>query len=120
MGTSSPTQSVTLSNTGSASLTISSVTVGGTNPADFAQTNTCGSGVAAGGNCTINVTFKPTATGSRSASLYISDDASGSPQTLALSGTGVQPATPPGAYSVTVQATMGNLSHTLSIPVTVQ
>jgi subtilase family serine protease len=119
-GTTSPAQSVTLSDTGSASLTISSITVGGSNPGDFAQTNTCGSGVAAGGNCTINVTFKPTATGSRSASLSISDNASGSPQALTLSGTGNQAATPPGAYSVTVQATMGNLSHTLSVPTTVQ
>src|SRR5208337_2067237 len=61
VGTSSSAQSVTLSNTGSATLSITSVSVSG----DFSQTNTCGSSVAAGASCTLSVTFKPTATGTR-------------------------------------------------------
>ena len=90
-GTTSTAQSVTLSNIGNASLSISNIALGGTNPGDFAQTNNCASSVAAGANCTISVTFTPTAAGSRSASLSITDNASGSPQTVSLTGTGVQP-----------------------------
>jgi len=89
-GTTSAAQPVTLSNIGNASLSISSIAIGGTNSGDFVQTNTCGSSVAAGANCTIGVTFTPSATGSRSASLSITDNASGSPQTVSLTGTGVQ------------------------------
>ncbi len=88
VGTKSAAQRVTLSNSGTAALTNFGITIAGTNPGDFAQANTCGSMVAAGGSCTINVTFTPTARGARSASLFVSDNASGSPQTLPLSGTG--------------------------------
>jgi hypothetical protein len=86
VGTTSSAQSVTLENTGSAALSISSVTLNGANAGDFAQTNNCGASVASGANCAINVTFTPMATGSRSASLTIADNASGSPQSVSLSG----------------------------------
>ncbi|MGO9273295.1 MAG: choice-of-anchor D domain-containing protein [Terriglobia bacterium] len=88
MNTTSPPQSVTLTNVGNAPLSLSSMTLGGTNPGDFAQTNNCGSSVTAGANCGITVTFTPTATGSRSASVSISDNAYGSPQSVSLTGTG--------------------------------
>ncbi|HEY6947042.1 MAG TPA: choice-of-anchor D domain-containing protein [Candidatus Acidoferrum sp.] len=91
VGTSSAAQMVTLSNTGTATLTISSIAITGTNSGDFSQTNTCGASVAAGANCSISVTFKPTATGARAASVTITDNASGSPQSISLSGTGVAP-----------------------------
>jgi len=97
VGASSPAQTVTLSNTGNAGLSIAGLAVTGTNAGDFAQTNTCANPVAAGGNCTISVTFTPTASGSRTASVSISDNASGSPQMVALSGTG---STPMGAASL--------------------
>jgi hypothetical protein len=93
VGTMSPPQTITLTNTGSAILTITSVAITGANSGDFAQTNTCGSSVAAGSACTISITFAPTATGTRSASLSITDNASGSPQTVGLTGTAVAPAT---------------------------
>ena len=89
VGTTSATQLVTLNNTGSAALSITSIAVTGTNAGDFAQTNTCGASVAAGGNCSISVTFTPTAAGSRGASVTITDNAAGSPHTVALSGAGV-------------------------------
>ena len=95
MGSTSAAQTVTLTNSGNAALSITSISVTGTNAADFAQTNTCPSGsatLAAGANCTISVTFKPSVTGSEAASLSIADNASGSPQTAALSGTGTAPA----------------------------
>ena len=88
VGTTSTAQTATLSNTGNGAMNISSLTITGTNASDFAQTNTCGSSVAAGGNCTISVTFKPSASGSRAALVSITDNASGSPQTVSLSGTG--------------------------------
>jgi hypothetical protein len=91
VGTTSAAQTVTLSNTGNASLSISSIAIGGANPGDFAQTNNCGSSVAAGANCTINVTFTPTAAGSRSAGLAINDNAGGGSQTVTLSGQGPTP-----------------------------
>jgi hypothetical protein len=88
VGTNSASQTVTLTN-GAVTLTISSIAVTGTNAADFRQTDTCGSGRLPGAECTITVTFSPTQTGPRTASINITDDAAGSPQTVALSGTGV-------------------------------
>jgi len=91
VGTTSVNQAITLTNTGNASLSLTSISVKGANAGDFAQTNTCGSSVAAGGKCTISVTFTPAASGSRSAALSIADNASGSPQTVSLTGTGTAP-----------------------------
>ena len=83
--TSSP-HNVTLTNTGNAILTISSIAFGGTDPQDFHQTNNCGTSVIAGGQCTIVVTFKPTRSGTRTGNLAITDNAANSPQTVPLSG----------------------------------
>jgi hypothetical protein len=69
VATTSAAQSLTLTNTGNATLTITSLAVTGTNARAFAQTNNCGSSVAAGANCTISVTFMPTAAGTRSGTL---------------------------------------------------
>jgi hypothetical protein len=89
VSTSSAAQTITLSNTGSAALSVSSLAIGGTNAGDFAEiADTCGSSVAAGGNCTIGVTFTPSAAGQRAAALSITDNAGGSPQSVNLSGTG--------------------------------
>ena len=88
LGTTSLPQSVTLNNTGNATLNIASIVVTGANPGDFTANNTCGSSVAAGGNCTISVTFTPASSGSRTASVAITDNASTSPQLIALAGTG--------------------------------
>src|SRR3974390_1445460 len=62
---SSAPQNVTLSNTGNATLNVSSIGFTGLNPTDYQQTNNCGTQVLAGANCTIAVTFKPTRTGIR-------------------------------------------------------
>jgi N,N-dimethylformamidase beta subunit-like protein/ASPM-SPD-2-Hydin domain-containing protein/centrosomal CEP192-like protein/HYDIN/CFA65/VesB family protein len=91
-GTTSAAQTVTVTNSGGASLHVTSVTLTGTNAGDFAKSaDTCtGQAIAAGATCTVSVTFKPTATGARTASLAFADDAPSSPQTVALSGTGIQ------------------------------
>ena len=88
VNTTSGVLSATLTNGGNAALSLSSIALTGTNPGDFAQTNTCGTSVAAGASCSISVTFDPTATGSLSASVSFTDNANGSPQSLSLSGTG--------------------------------
>jgi parallel beta-helix repeat protein len=85
VGATSGAQTVTVSNTGTAAATITAVSATG----DFAQTNTCGSSLAAGASCTVSVTFTPAASGSRTGSLSIASNAAGSPATVALSGTGV-------------------------------
>jgi hypothetical protein len=95
--TTSAVRAVTLTNTGNADLTIQSIGLSGSNSGDFGQQNTCPSTLAAGAHCFINVTFTPTADGSHSAVLTITDNASGSPQSVALSGTGVVGMPPTGS-----------------------
>jgi hypothetical protein len=89
--TTSPAQVETVTNTGTGNLTISTVTIGGTNASDFATSaDTCtGATVTPDNTCTVSVTFTPSATGSLSASLNFTDNASNSPQTVDLTGTGV-------------------------------
>jgi len=84
VGTSSAAQVVTLTSSGSAALSISNIQSTG----DYAQTNTCPAALAAGFSCTINVTFTPTAYGTRNGTLTISDNAQGSPQVVNLAGAG--------------------------------
>jgi hypothetical protein len=88
VGSSSSAQTLTLTNTGSASLTISRTTIG----PDYTETNTCGSAVVAGASCTFSVTFTPTTTGALNESLTITDNAACSPQSVSLAGTGTAPA----------------------------
>ena len=71
------------------SFSITSLAITGTNASDFAQTNSCGSSVAPGAACTIGVTFTPSASGARTATLSVTDNANGEGrQTVSLSGTG--------------------------------
>src|SRR5205085_2195847 len=90
VSTTSAAQGVTLTNSGSTVLTISSRSEERRVGKDFAQTNTCQishNTLAASGTCTINLTFTPTAAGSRTASVSVNDNAAGSPQTIVLCGT---------------------------------
>jgi hypothetical protein len=87
-GTTSPAQSITLTNYGTVALSVTGIGFTGADPGDFAETNTCGSSVAPGASCTINVTFNPTGINERTVSLSISDNAPGSQQTISLSGVG--------------------------------
>jgi hypothetical protein len=87
VGTASAAQVVTVSNTGNAALSLSSIALTGANAGDFSQTNNCGSSLAAGAHCALNVTFKPTAAGARAAAVTLSDNATGnSTQTVSLAG----------------------------------
>ena len=86
--TSSP-KNVTVANTGTASLTVSNISIAG----DFLETDTCGSAIAANGTCQISVTFDPSSSGTRTGTLTISGNIAGGQETVSLSGTGTtQPA----------------------------
>jgi large repetitive protein len=88
VGLSAAAQTVTLTNNGGLALSIASLTVSG----DFvivSGTNTCGSALAAGSACTLEVTFSPAGAGALTGSLTVMDNAAGSPQSLRLTGTGV-------------------------------
>ncbi len=86
--TPSSAQLVTLSNSGGTALTIANIGFTGTNAGDFSDSTTCGATLPAGQSCGIAIQFTPGASGTRAASLSISDNAGNSPQTIALSGTG--------------------------------
>jgi len=88
-GTSSSSQTVTLTNTGGVALAIAGISVTGVNNTQFSQSSNCGASVASGANCTIAVTFTPGATGTRIGSVRIDDNATGAPHLVALTGTGV-------------------------------
>jgi len=103
--TTSAAQTVTLTNSGKAPLSITGITVTG----DFAQTNTCGTSVAAGGGCSIAVTFTPAAAGQHTGSISITDNATGSPHTISLTGTGQAAGTPEGTYQVRITGSSGTL-----------
>jgi len=92
VGSATASQSVTMTNTGTAALTIGSIAVTGTNATSFVFANSCGSSLAAGANCTIHGHFQPTANGPLTAAITITDNGGGSPQSIALSGTGLGPA----------------------------
>ncbi|MBR7830350.1 discoidin domain-containing protein [Actinospica sp. MGRD01-02] len=84
VGSSAAGKSVTVTNTGTASATVSGVSVSG----DYSQTNNCGT-LAVNATCTVTVTFTPTAAGSRTGTLTITSNANNSPTTVGLAGTGI-------------------------------
>lgn len=107
VGSYSLAQSVTLSNTGNAALTISSIATTG----DFTQTSRCGLVLEAASSCTVDVSFAPTATGPRNGSLSVFSSAASSPTLADLSGTGGTASSKPmrlalAAASVTVTVTV--------------
>ncbi len=86
---------LTIANTGSAPLKVTSANLNGANAADFSITaNTCAT-IAADATCTITISFAPSGAGARTATLTIADNAPGSPQKIPLNGTGTATAPPP-------------------------
>ncbi|MDH6213466.1 choice-of-anchor D domain-containing protein [Streptomyces pseudovenezuelae] len=84
LNTNSSARTVTVTNTGTAAATVSGITVTG----DYSQTNNCGTSIAANASCTVNVTFRPTASGTRAGDLSIASNASNGTTTVELTGTG--------------------------------
>jgi hypothetical protein len=87
VGTKSAPQTVTVTNTGTTAVSVSSVDIAGGNSRDYSQINTCGS-LGAGTSCTVAVTFMPGEKGTRTSTLEINDNGGGSPQGVPLTGTG--------------------------------
>ena len=85
IGVLSALRTVTLTNTGSGSLSLGGITATG----PFAVTNNCGASVAAGASCTLSASFTPSASGAISGSLSVASNAVGSPHTVGLTGAGV-------------------------------
>jgi uncharacterized pyridoxal phosphate-containing UPF0001 family protein len=88
VGTTSASKPVTVTNT---STTSTSLSVAATGDFAIASTGTCGTSLAGGASCTVNVTFTPTAAGTRTGTLSVTDAALNSPQTVSLKGTGANP-----------------------------
>jgi hypothetical protein len=105
-GATSAAQTVTLTNTGTGTLTVSNIAFAGTNASSFAQTSPCLS-LTAGASCPIAITFTPSAPGSYSASLRVSDNEPSSPQTVALTGSGNAKATPTIAWATPAAISYG-------------
>ncbi len=89
IGAASAAQGFTITNSTSQTVTFTTIGFTGTNSGDFSDTTDCGATLASGAVCTVHVTFTAGAVGGRSGSLSLSDDAPGSPQTVGLTGTGV-------------------------------
>jgi hypothetical protein len=88
VNTVSAVQTVTLTNKGKGPLNIADIELAGANVSSFFVSDSCGSSLAGGASCDIWLLFFPTATGADTATLTIKDNALGSPQTVALTGTG--------------------------------
>jgi Abnormal spindle-like microcephaly-assoc'd, ASPM-SPD-2-Hydin/Beta-propeller repeat len=118
VGTASGAQTVTLTNQGSAVLNMSGIGLTGGDNASFdivpMGTNPCpimGGTVPIGGTCTVAVNFAPLSSGAKSASLTFNDNAAGSPQIVAFSGTGIAPVAQISTGSLTfAQETVGTTS----------
>lgn len=112
VGTRSSPQTITVTNTGTLPLVVASVTLGGADPADYVQANTCTlAPVVPGRSCIIAVRFAPTAVGSRPASLTIADNAPTSPQVVSLSGY----ATGPNGWVATGSMITARENHTATL-----
>ncbi|MGD0892843.1 MAG: choice-of-anchor D domain-containing protein [Terracidiphilus sp.] len=106
VGSTTAAQLVTVKNSGTGTLTLTSETITGTDSSSFVKSaTTCGATLAAAATCTVSVEFKPATTGALTASLSIADNATGTPQTVALSGTGTAPAVTLSPTSLTFAAT---------------
>jgi len=126
VGVTSAVQTVTLTNQDSSDLDIWNIQTTG----DYAQTNDCPDTLASRASCSFNITFTPTASGTRNGTLTISDSAMGSPQSVSLTGTGVDfslAASPTSAtinagatatYTVTVASVGGSFTNPVNLTCT--
>lgn len=114
-GTTSATQPVTLTNIGNNSLNIAKITVVGV---DYSQTNNCGSSVAAGASCTINVSYAPSSSGTNQTRIDITDDGLSSPQSISLSGAGTEFLLAPTAGASTSQSVVAGQTAQYTLALT--
>ena len=120
VGATSNATTVKVTNTGATALTISSIALGGTNSGAFREIGTCGKSLAAGASCSLFVAFHPGSAAALTGTLSITDNASGSPQKVSLTGTGAAAlAVKLSASTLTFAATAaGSVSTSQTVTVT--
>ena len=118
VGVPSNAHDLVLTNSGGAPLNVASVSLSGASSSDFAASDTCGSPVPPQGTCTISVTFTPSTSGARNATLIITDDAADSPQTVALTGTGTDFTLAVGSGSSTSATVTAGQTATYALEIT--
>ena len=123
VGTPSTPQMITLTSNGAEALSINSIVVSGADASEFLETDTCQTPAVLQPNkfCSVSITFTPASPGPQSATLMITDNAPGSPQSVSLSGAGVAP--PPPAPVATIASNPANFATitqgTTSSPMTI-
>ena len=118
VGQTSASKTVTAKNTGTASVTISSIATTASFPLEPVTGSTaCGSTLAGGKSCQVKVAFAPTQGGATSGTLTFTDNATNNPQTVALSGTGVSLELNPTALNFGV-VSVGGTSAQFSVTIT--
>jgi hypothetical protein len=90
VGGASGAQTVTLTNSGAAALTIAGMAASG----DYTAAHACGAALAPGASCAVAVTFRPAGPGTRAGELTIASDAAGSPHRVIFTGVGLGSAGP--------------------------
>jgi len=122
VGENSLTQPVSLTNNGTQTLELTSISITGANASSFSETNTCAPTLAINASCEIEITFNPVTAGSFTASLQIVDNAASSPQSLALSAIAAAPEPSaslfPNALVFTILTPVGTTSSPLPVRVT--
>lgn len=119
VGMTSGTQIVTISNNGQGPLAINSITLTGSNQADFRQTNNCPPSLGNGATCSLNVALSPSVPGNLSGAITIVDNAAGSPHSVALAGIGVQPVASIAPANISFAAQLvGSVSSPVNLTVT--
>jgi hypothetical protein len=88
VNTTSPPYTLQLTNSGSATMQITGLTITGTNASNFSETDTCKGSLLAGKRCSITITFEPSAVGPQTAYVTIADNAPGSPHNVYMIGVG--------------------------------
>ncbi|MGP8253373.1 MAG: choice-of-anchor D domain-containing protein, partial [Terracidiphilus sp.] len=124
VGATSPVVPIEIMNLRDVPLKISGITLGGTDPTDFAIAgNLCPVAPATlpvNSNCTVNLTFTPAASGGRTATLSVADNALGSPQAISLSGDGNAPLKVSPLSITSYQANVGVISAYQTVTITNQ
>lgn len=116
IGTTSASRNITLTNSGTSAVTVNSIT---TTNADFIiASNGCGASVGAGQKCTLGIAFKPSNLGTETATLTVNDTAPKSPQTVALSGSGILPVSVSPTSISFGSTAVGNTSAASTVTVT--
>lgn len=87
--TNSTSQRITIANTSSVTMPLTTIALGGTNANQFVKTQTCGTSIAASNSCFVDLSFKPTSAGSKSATLTVTPGGGATAKSVTLKGTGL-------------------------------